>query len=1505
MTVRISVVGENSTSSLPGRATAGAGKLQMAGAGASARYLVSLEGPGGRVWVKRVGKNLQFFDEPQSAGQPVAVIQDFFGSDAVLLVESADAGPLAYVAVDAAALAGLGMGEDATLQADGRLLSPQDASMAEGPSPLLGTALSGLAALAGGVAINAGRQGGGAGQVTPVARAIAGDADATDRAGKREIDTERAADDVLAENTGQPLLDTSAEHDVPAIPVDAAVDGALAGEPSSDGKANAATADGPAVAADANGAERMAPATRATAADEPAAGTEAGERAGAVPASSPQAAPEHVAISTPHIAAVVDDQGAVKGVIASEGHTDDGYPEVTGKADPGVLVHLYDGVELIGRILVGASGEWSYIPRSPMSDGRHELSILHEYPNGDASDFSEAYVIHVDKSTPDVPWITGVLDDEGRITGQVGAGSVTDDNTPTVTGTAEPNASIIVYDKGREIGRAQVDGDGNWSFTPDVPLNDGLHIFSYAAVDRAGNQGEQSGTFEFVVDTRPERVRIYGAEDDVGTLTGSVASGGITDDAMPTLYGTATAGGIVKVYEGAVLLGQTVAGVDGAWEFTPDVALTDGVHALQATVTLEAKGESARTAPFTLTIDTTAPARPTLDAVLDDQGSVVGHLVSGDSTDDAEPTLSGTAEPNSTVIIRDNGVEIGRAPVGADGFWTFQPSPALVLGPHVFTVEAVDAAGNTSMPTDGFVLTVEDFVLDAPLIVSVHDDVGAEQGVMSAGTVTDDTQPMFVGTSTPHTLVVLKDNGVEIGRVPVDAQGGWSYTPTTPLSDGVHNVTATALTTAGTPGGVSNSFDFRILSGGPGGEGLSAAGFENFTALTWTETAVALPSGVVLTGNYDVNFHNLEGIHDESHDVDIADRGQYLVARPGLNLELPDPARYVSFYIVNRGTNRPDMSFLNADGEVIGNVQWRETSLIMRGYELFSFTAPAGEAIASIRFDTGSVSLDALRWGDGMARSVTIDHLHVDGSGAELLQGKIDVADVNAKVQVSVDGGQSWADAVVHRDRWMFTQKQAVSGSWEAMVRIVDKLSGLPVGVTSSVLVDGPSVGAPPTILAVRTPNDLLGSAEAREGVDVVVSLAGTHAKAGDSIYLAWGITSQLRVLSALDVQRGEVDVKVSSWATTKQGYRYDFEVTAAIVSQDHAGSFSQPYKVVAGGFSTRTVADTLDVAKNYLADGSYQGTDFVIRAANGVLSKTASTSAALAGLTVNAGSAAAARLEFDKPLTKFSLRLSGLDNSSGGAVVVVYDVSGAEMYRESVRGTLTSGRYIKTVSYSAPAGKDVGAIEVVSATGQITLDQFSQTQALHVADTRDTQLIQYSWESFYGGSGDDHVTLKVDKTNPDETPVHSNGLHGGAGIDTLKFVSLLQQPAGSITTLDLSDISGYREGMDSLVTGFEIFSLAGSGDQTLRLAVKDVLNNGQVDLFTDSARDNVQMMVRGDSGDHVFLLDQLTRSDHGYGEWVKGENHVIEGKTYESYQHTAFHAEVFVSVEMGVTLHG
>ena len=64
--------------------------------------------------------------------------------------------------------------------------------------------------------------------------------------------------------------------------------------------------------------------------------------------------------------------------------------------------------------------------------------------------------------------------DPASDSGTLGDGK-TNDNTPTLNGTAPANSTVNIYDGGNLIGTATADANGNWSFTPTTPLLDGTH----------------------------------------------------------------------------------------------------------------------------------------------------------------------------------------------------------------------------------------------------------------------------------------------------------------------------------------------------------------------------------------------------------------------------------------------------------------------------------------------------------------------------------------------------------------------------------------------------------------------------------------------------------------------------------------------------------------------------------------------------------------------------------------------------------------------------------------------------------------------------------------------------------------------------------------------------------------------------------------------------------------------------------------------------------------------
>ena len=83
--------------------------------------------------------------------------------------------------------------------------------------------------------------------------------------------------------------------------------------------------------------------------------------------------------------------------------------------------------------------------------------------------------------------------------GMVGDG-ITNDNTLTLTGTAEANSTVKVYDGATLLGTATANGSGAWSYTT-AALADGAHSLTATATDAAGNTGAASSALSVTVDT--------------------------------------------------------------------------------------------------------------------------------------------------------------------------------------------------------------------------------------------------------------------------------------------------------------------------------------------------------------------------------------------------------------------------------------------------------------------------------------------------------------------------------------------------------------------------------------------------------------------------------------------------------------------------------------------------------------------------------------------------------------------------------------------------------------------------------------------------------------------------------------------------------------------------------------------------------------------------------------------------------------------------------------------
>ncbi|KLR35600.1 BapA prefix-like domain-containing protein [Enterobacter kobei] len=489
--------------------------------------------------------------------------------------------------------------------------------------------------------------------------------------------------------------------------------------------------------------------------------------------------------------------GGITGNLTSGQVTNDSTPTIGGTGQAGSTIHIMNNGTQIGTAIVDGSGNWSFTPTTPLVDGSYALRVYATDVAGNASANSSVFTFTVDTAGPVVPVVTSVIDDIAPVTGTLTSGNTTNDARPTFNGTGDVGSTVHVIVDGNEIGTAVVNAQGNWTFTPGSDLSDGPHAITFNATDAAGNTGSTTAPFNLTVDTGvPSAPVISTAADNVGSVQTPLSSGQSTDDTTPTLNGTATANATVTVYENGQPIGTALADGTGAWSFTPSTPLSSGSHTWTATVTDAAGNVSPASPGFTLVVDTTAPNAPVISQAIDDVGSITGPITSGQTTDDTVPRLVGTSEPFATVNIYEGTTLVGTGTADGTGNWSILLNTTLTTGAHSFTAQATDAAGNTSVSSASFSLTIDTTPPALPVLTSILDDVGNAATPVANGGLTNDAQPTLSGTAEAGSTVKIFDNGVQIGSVTATG-GAWSFTPSPALGNGSHNLTFTATDAAG------------------------------------------------------------------------------------------------------------------------------------------------------------------------------------------------------------------------------------------------------------------------------------------------------------------------------------------------------------------------------------------------------------------------------------------------------------------------------------------------------------------------------------------------------------------------------------------------------------------------------------------------------------------------------------------------------------------------------------
>ncbi|EHJ3960539.1 TPA: BapA/Bap/LapF family large adhesin [Salmonella enterica subsp. enterica serovar Typhimurium] len=519
--------------------------------------------------------------------------------------------------------------------------------------------------------------------------------------------------------------------------------------------------------------------------------------------------------AAPGVIGVADGDG---NTIDTNQITQESQPRLSGSGTAGDTIILYDNGNAIGQALVGTDGRWQFTPPAALGDGDHLLTARANDPAGNESPESISFTLRIDTQAPDAPQIVSAAITGGEGEVLLANGSITNQRMPTLSGTGEPGTIITLYNNGVELATVQVNPQGSWTYPLTRNLSEGLNILTATATDAAGNSSPTSGVFSVTLDTQPPaQPDAPLISDNVAPVIGNIGNNGATNDTTPTFSGTGEIGSTIILYNNGSEIGRTTVGENGSWTFPVPRNLSEGSHNLTVSATDPAGNTSAVSAPWTIVVDITPPAIPVLTSVVDDQPGITGNLVSGQLTNDATPTLNGRGEAGATinVYLDGNPASIGTTTVNSDGTWSFTPQTPLANGSHTFTLSATDPAGNSSAVSSGFVLTIDATPPAAPVIASVADNTAPVTGIVPNGGSTNETRPTLSGTGEAGTTISIYNGSALVGTAQVQANGSWSFTPSTSLGAGVWNLTATATDAAGNTSAASEIRSFTIDTTAP------------------------------------------------------------------------------------------------------------------------------------------------------------------------------------------------------------------------------------------------------------------------------------------------------------------------------------------------------------------------------------------------------------------------------------------------------------------------------------------------------------------------------------------------------------------------------------------------------------------------------------------------------------------------------------------------------------------
>ena len=669
---------------------------------------------------------------------------------------------------------------------------------------------------------------------------------------------------------------------------------------------------------------------------------------------------------------------------------------------------------------VGADGSWSvFVPGRDflgLSDGDYTITASVSDRAGNPG--SATHDVTLNGDVPTITINTFAQDD---------IVNAAEHGTPlVVSGTTDaPAGQTVTITLNGKTYTASVQNDGSWSYTvgsADVTAlaDGGSYVINAQVSNTIGNSGSDNHTVTVDLTAPSMGISIDSLQND----TGLSASDFITNDAHIAINGSLTAQlgnnekAQISLDGGTTWIDLTVTGT--SWRYTDGRTLTDGSYQYQVRV-IDNAGNVGATDSQDVVIDLTMPVATTItvDSITQDTGLSGSDFITSDNQISLKGTLGAAlGSGDHAQISLDGGVTW--IDVSVSGLsWTYVDGRTLADGDYNYQLRVIDDAGNISA-TASQVVTIDTVAPDASKTIAI-DSISDDTGLSGSDFITNDTSLTLHG-SLGATLAdgeyaqISIDGGVTWQNVIVTGNS-WYYVDSRTLGNQTYDYYVRVVDAAGNVG---------------------ASAHQQVTVDT-----VAPDAAITVTVDnitVDTGFDNNDFLTSSTSYTLHGTLGAELGAGEFVQVSMDGGTTWVYATVSGTQWSYSDTRTLT-DGshnyqvrvvDQAGNVGATTSQAVTVDTQAPQY----GVTIDSISEDTGQSGSDF----------ITMDTtLTINGSLGSALAN-------DERVQISLDGGNTWLDTTVTNQRWSYTDTRDLpDGDYTYQVRIIDQAGN--VGSTASQVV--------------------------------------------------------------------------------------------------------------------------------------------------------------------------------------------------------------------------------------------------------------------------------------------------------------------------------------------------------------------------------------------------------------------------------------------------------------------